>query len=229
MNKKVFSFALALVLALCLPLLSQTAFAAGLYLNKTDYKAGETIIVTTTRVTEQMQSDSAWVGIYKKGAAHSDYGKYDYVKAGTNKVALKAPEQQGLYEVRMFKQSRPYDNTTFVAKASFQIGGVVAPPPANATVSLGKVYAPGEAIVVATNGITKRMVQDKAFVAIYKAGSAHGEPGTYAYPQEGDGQVQLAAPKEAGAYEIRLYKKDGEYTSASFTSKVPFNVALSKK
>ena len=227
MNKKVFSFALALVLALCLPFLSQAAFAAGLYLNKTDYKAGETIIVTTTRVTEQMQSDSAWVGIYRKGATHNDYGKYDYIKAGTNRVALKAPPEHGLYEVRMYKQSRPYDDTTFVGRASFQVGGVV--PPTNATVSLGKVYAPGEAIVVATTGITKRMVQDKAFVAIYKAGSAHGEPGTYAYPQEGDGQVQLAAPQEAGAYEIRLYKKDGEYTSASFTSKVPFNVALSKK
>jgi len=224
MSKKIFSLALAL--ALCLPFASRAALAAGLYLNKENYQAGETIIVTTTGVTQQMQSDSAWVGIYKRGAAHRDYGKYDYVKAGTNKVMLTAPER-GLYEVRMFKQSRPYDNTTFVAKASFQVGGAVAP--ASTTLSLGKVYAPGETIVIATTGITKRMVQDKAFVAIYKAGAVHGEPGTYAYPKEGDEQMQLAAPQEAGAYEIRLYKKDGEYTSASFLSKVPFDVAPPKK
>jgi len=225
MNKKVFSFALAL--ALCLPLIPQAAFAVGMYLNKTDYRVGETIVVTTTGVTQQMQSDSAWVGIYKRGAPYREYGKYDYVKAGTNKVMLPAPER-GLYEIRMFRRSRPYDETTLVTRVSFQVGSVV-PPAANATVSLGKMYAPGEAIVVATNGITKRMVQDKAFVAIYKAGAVHGEPGAYAYPQEGDGQVQLAAPREAGAYEIRLYRKDGEYTSASFMSKVPFSVALSKK
>jgi len=220
MSRKIFPLALALVL--CLWFVPQAAFAAaGLRLGKAAYKAGETITVTVTGVTRKMETDGAWVGIYKKGAPHDEYGVYGYVKAGTNKVTLPAPEQ-GVYEVRLYSKTTPYDATTFVAKAPFK---VARQSMGAAAVSLGKVYAPGEAIVIATTGITQQMVGEGAFVAIYKAGAPHDQWGAYAYPKEGDGQVELAAPQEAGAYEIRLYRKDGDYTNASFVTKVPFSVS----
>lgn len=94
-----------------------------------------------------------------------------------------------------------------------------------ANISLNKtLYAAGERIVVDVSGITQQMVDDEAWVAIYKAGAAHTDWGVYAYVEVGAGQVELTAPDEKGAYEMRLYRKDHEYTDATFVMKVAFEV-----
>jgi hypothetical protein len=72
-----------------------------------------------------------------------------------------------------------------------------------------------------------QMAKDRAFMAIYKQGAAHGDWGRYAYAKEGNGYVNLIAPNENGAYELRLYSKDGEYTDATFVIKTTFTVGSS--
>lgn len=96
---------------------------------------------------------------------------------------------------------------------------------AGATISLNKtVYAPGERIIVNVSGITQQMVDDSAFVSVYKAGDAHSEWGEYFYAEAGESQGALMAPEEKGFYEVRLYRKDHEYTDETFVMKVAFSV-----
>lgn len=96
---------------------------------------------------------------------------------------------------------------------------------AGETISLNKtVYAPGERIVVEVSGITSQMVEDEAFVSIYKAGASHSEWGEYFYVKEGASQDELMAPDTNGSYEMRLYRKDHVFTDETFVMKVLFTV-----
>jgi hypothetical protein len=96
---------------------------------------------------------------------------------------------------------------------------------AGAAISLNKtVYAPGERIVINVSGITQQMVDDEAFVSIYKAGAAHSAWGSYFYVKAGESQGELKAPDANGSYEMRLYRKNREYTDATFVTKVAFKV-----
>jgi hypothetical protein len=96
---------------------------------------------------------------------------------------------------------------------------------AAANISLDKaIYAPGEKVTVTTSGITQQMVDNDAFVAVYEAGAAHEEWGAYAYLDIGSNVLDLTAPDEEGAYEVRLYNKDNEYTDETFVMKVSFTV-----
>lgn len=94
-----------------------------------------------------------------------------------------------------------------------------------AAISLNKtVYAPGERIVVTVTGITQQMLEDDAFVSIYKAGAEHSEWGEYFWVKAGDSQDEFRAPDVYGSYEMRLYRKNGEYTDETFVMKVAFRV-----
>jgi len=76
--KKALSITLALVMCLSLIPLSMTASAYGnewIHIQRRTFIQGENIEIHVTGVTAQMVNDGAWVGIYKKGAAHGDvYG-----------------------------------------------------------------------------------------------------------------------------------------------------------
>ena len=99
-------------------------------------------------------------------------------------------------------------------------------PDENVYMRLDKTnYAEGEEIVLTVSGITEQMESDRAFVAIYRSGAEHGAWGQYRYPKKGADQLEFTAPEEPGSYEMRLYRKDGEYTDDTFVLAAPFAVA----
>ena len=220
--KKYLSMALALVM--CLSLMAIPAFAAGsISLNKTNYEEGETITVTVSGITEQMVSEGAFVAIYRAGSAHNAWGEYHYPKEGSDELEFTAPEY-GLYEMRLYVKNGQYDDTTFGTSTPFSVGGATASATATLTLDRTTAYAAGEKIVLRTDGITAQMVADRAFVAIYKPGTAHNAWGEYHYPREGSDELEFTAPQEHGSYEMRLYRKDGEYTDETFVTKITFTV-----
>ncbi|NLT58042.1 MAG: S-layer homology domain-containing protein [Clostridiales bacterium] len=92
------------------------------------------------------------------------------------------------------------------------------------------VYAPNEDMLVAVTGITAQMVEDYAYVSIYRKGAAHSAYMSWKRPEAvGSSQLPFRAPAEPGAYEMRLYRRDYDYTDASFVMIVPFAVALQKQ
>ncbi len=119
------TLAVLLALVMCLALVPMTALAAtAISLDKSNYAAGDTIIVTYSGVTAAEESARAWVGIAKSGASASSYGDWEYVKQGSGTVELTAPTENGSYEVRYFKAYNANDtNLVGSASISFTIGG----------------------------------------------------------------------------------------------------------
>ncbi|MDR0766965.1 MAG: hypothetical protein LBE57_00740 [Methanosarcinales archaeon] len=97
--------------------------------------------------------------------------------------------------------------------------------PCSASVSLDKnTYAPYEEMKLSVTGITDEMKSNRAFAAVYKTGAPHREYGSYQYPAAGDNLLVFKAPNKDGDYEMRLYRKDGQYDDASFVTSVSFTV-----
>lgn len=101
---------------------------------------------------------------------------------------------------------------------------------ADGTISLEKsLYSPNEKMFVTVKGITQQMVEDEAYVSIYKKDAGHEEYLEWGRPEEGDSQMEFEAPSVPGSYEMRLYRRDHEYTDETFVMSVPFQVALEKQ
>lgn len=101
---------------------------------------------------------------------------------------------------------------------------------ADSVVSLDKaVYSPNEKIIVTVDGITQQMVDDEAYVSIYKEGAEHEDYMDWNRPDVGTSQMEFDAPADPGSYEMRLYRKDHEYTDETFVMSVPFKVTLQKQ
>lgn len=100
----------------------------------------------------------------------------------------------------------------------------------NSFISLDKtVYTPNEEIIVTVSGITQQMVDDEAYISIYKAGTSHDAYMSWDRPEVGSSQLKFEAPSELGSYEMRLYNKDHEYTDETFVMSVPFTVSMQKQ
>ena len=121
MKKRVFTLVLALMM--CLALCPNTALASGasISLDKAAYSPGETIIVTATGITQQMEDDYANIAIYEKDASHYDYMQYDRVFAGTSQLEFAAPLTPGLYELRLYKIDFEYTDEAFVMSVPFTV------------------------------------------------------------------------------------------------------------
>jgi hypothetical protein len=92
------------------------------------------------------------------------------------------------------------------------------------SISLSKGnYLRGEEIVATINGITEKMDNDKAVLAVYPANAGHGDRLDYAYLHVGDNQVALSTPSRAGAYELRFYSEVPANDDA-LAAKLPFTV-----
>lgn len=107
---------------------------------------------------------------------------------------------------------------------------VTAAAAGSGSLSLDKAsYEPNSEIIAAVSGITQQMVDDQAYVSIYRAGAAHSEYMSWHRPEAGSSQLGFTAPSELGAYEMRLYRKDYDYTDDSFVMSVPFTVSMQKQ
>ena len=91
------------------------------------------------------------------------------------------------------------------------------------------VFAPNEEFLVEVSGITDQMVEDEAYVSIYKEGAGHDQYMDWQRPEAGSSTLTFEAPSEPGSYEMRLYSIDHVYTDESFLLSVPFKVVMEKK
>ncbi|MDR2092145.1 MAG: hypothetical protein LBP58_02350 [Azoarcus sp.] len=201
-------------------------------LDKGRYLRGEEIVATLVGVTERLDNDKAFLGIYVPGSGHDERLEYVYLHAGESQVAFSAPARQGNYELR-FYQKAPPSQDALRGSLPFVVDGDV-----DVTLALDKtVYARGEEITATLNGVTERMNKDGATLAIYRAGGVHGSGYFYeSRVDTGISLVEFSTPPETGAYEIRFYRKppandDTLAISVPFTveGEVKVTVKLDKK
>jgi len=191
-------------------------------LDKATYQEGEKIVATVTGITPAMQSDRAFLAVYKAGAAHNDWGVYQYPTTGYCQLTFTNPLVGGSYEMRLYRRDGQYDDSTLAAKAYFTVAGATDDA---VVIELDKSsYDPSSQIVVTTKNISGLMQQERAFLAVYKAGAAHRDWGAYQYPTAGYSQMTFTAPADRGSYEMRLYRRDGQYDDSTLVKTKPFCV-----
>ncbi|MCL2350989.1 MAG: S-layer homology domain-containing protein [Firmicutes bacterium] len=231
MKKKIIIIALALAAALAAVIGAAAschggAVSGSLKLDKDSYGPNEKITVSVAGITEKMANDKAFVAIYAKDAVCNAWGESQRPAAGSGVLDFTSPAEAGNYEMRLYRTgSFDGGRPTFVASVPF----VVNQSAAAGSITLDAAsYAAGSAITVKYSGITGRMAANGAFAAIYAKGAGHYAGGArYALPQ-GDGAITLAAPKEAGEYEVRLYGANLLSADESPVMTVPFSVTPPK-
>ncbi|MDR0716775.1 MAG: hypothetical protein LBF50_05080 [Azoarcus sp.] len=188
-----------------------------LALDKATYARGEEIVATLGGVTERMQKDSAFVGLYRVGGG--SYGNHN-VHTDDSNIEFSTPPETGAYELRLYRKSRESDDT-LAASVPFTVDGEV-----KVTLALDKkIYTRDDEIVAKLTGITRRMKKDGAFLAIYEAQAEHGDNAIAVFqPVAGDSEAEIDAPHRSGSYEIRLYRKDFPKNDATLAATVPFTV-----
>ncbi len=200
---------------------SAEVVGATVSLDKALYLPNESITVTALGITQEMKDADAWVGIYKVGAQHNQWGSYRYLEAGNSQVEIDAPEELGSYEMRFYSKNKVYTDETLVMRVPFTVA-----MQKQGKISLEKsAYQARQFIEVAVTGITKEMEQAEAYVSIYRKGAAHSSWGTYAFVKSGDSVVNLEAPNLNGEFEMRLYSINRNYTDESFVMSVPFTLS----
>jgi predicted amidophosphoribosyltransferase len=95
-------------------------------------------------------------------------------------------------------------------------------PPASISLDKERYDEDGE-ILVSIKGISQKMIENNAFIAIYRANSDHNAYMDYKYPPPADSTMNFVTP-ENGEYEMRLYSADGNYSDETFVTSVPFTV-----
>ena len=103
--------------------IGKVAKEGSISLNKTAYTAFEEIKVSVSGITEQMVASKAFVGIYKKGAKHDEYGLWDYVKQDSSTLTLTAYNQNGEFEMRLYTFRDILNDDTLVMSVPFTISG----------------------------------------------------------------------------------------------------------
>lgn len=90
-----------------------------------------------------------------------------------------------------------------------------------------KEYFVGDSIQATVSGISDQMLNDRAFIAVYKANARHEEYMYFSYPESSAETLSIEVKLDPGQYEMRMYKKDAEYNDHTLAAKVPFNVKYS--
>jgi len=220
------TLAIILALVMCLTLVQMSVFAAHgnewIQMEKSNFDPNEPIRVIVTGITASMAAEDPYVSVYKKGAAHDEFGPWFRLVEGRNEVTFLDHFASGDYEMRLYRRDYTYRAEDLVSFVPFTVGRVAK----QGTIALDKVaYTAFDPITVSVSGITAQMVTAKAFVSIYEKGARHDSFGEYHYVTEGSGSVKLSAPNKNGDFEMRLYSTDHSYTDDTFVMSVPFTVS----
>ncbi len=156
--------------------------------------AGAAFEVTFTGPNNQRD----YVAIGETAPGGRKYLDYKYTREGSP-VKLTAPDKAGSYELRYILGERD----TIIARQAITVGAV------SASVSAPAQVPAGAKIKVTWTGPNN----PRDFITMVKAGAAERSYARYAYTERGS-PLELTAPDEPGAYEIRYATGGGYLTLA---------------
>ncbi len=139
-----------------------------------------------------------FITIVPKGTPERGYKKYQYTRKG-NPLELPAPEEPGDYEVRYLTGQSYF---------------TLATAPIRVTAVTASVQAPDKVLAGDKFSVTWRGPDNQRdFITIVKADAPEKSYGKYVYTRRGS-PIQLPAPDEPGAYEVRYLTGEKSSTLA---------------
>lgn len=216
-----------------------------------DYKAGDTIRVSWSNVTDPADND--WIGLYKQGALNGEFKAWFWTancaiagpapsnvtarSTGSCDLTIPADIQQGNYEFRFLPQNT-YNNIAVSATVKV-VANLTITPAAN-QISVN----PGTPVTVNWSGTPNPINTD--WVGIYAPGTAAGKEGFIDWFWTGNtssacsqtagstgrsyGSCSFTIPSgitTGGAYEFRLIHDGIVIATSSTLAVVPINLSVS--
>jgi serine/threonine protein kinase len=180
-----------------------------LTLDKKSYKPGATVLIKFGAAVPSPEKSRAWITAVAAGAPPSTYGEWVFVDDGASTGALKAPDKPGNYEVRLHTEY-PTKSTNVVATVPFAVGAEAqlvgeVTPRAQQTFTAPATAKAGSQIVIKFATPMNAAAGEQFWITIVAPDVAEGSYGTWQYLPAAARSIALAAPKDPGAYELRLH------------------------
>ena len=178
-----------------------------LSVSKTRFAPEEPIVISYSGVSQAQVDASAWICVADADAPSNQYKtNYESPGVGSGTVTIKAPYNDGTYEIRFFSG---YSSTEENFDRSTVIRFTVERPELTKNVKLSvpkTLYAPEEPIVISYSGVTEWLVDHSAWICVADKGAASNHYKTnYQTPGVGSGTVTITAPFDEGEYELRFF------------------------
>jgi hypothetical protein len=147
-------------------------------------------------------NDKDWIAVAASGSPEADYISYVYTQGRTTgSVELKSLMKPGPYEIRAFFDDGSGDRTVRGRTAIEIVPAAVPRMELDA-----ETYAPGDTITVTYSDMP---TNERDWFSVAAADSKPDQYLSYGYTGgSAEGAVELKAPDEPGAYEIRAYFDD---------------------
>lgn len=163
-----------------------------------------------------------WLTVIPAGSPDSEWGQWQYVNAGTRTLDLNAPDRPGAYEVRLHSRypDKPYN---VVCRRTLTVGGAAAPYAGALSFTLARTnLAKGERPRAIFSGPVPAE-GGRYWITVVPAGAADSDWGEWRYVETGAREIELVAPANPGAYEVRLH---GDYPNRNnnVIQRVPLTV-----
>ena len=178
-----------------------------LSVSKTRFAPEEPIVISYSGVSQAQVDASAWICVADADAPSNQYKtNYESPGVGSGTVTIKAPYNDGTYEIRFFSG---YSSSEENFDRSTVIRFTVERPELTKNVKLSvpkTLYAPEEPIVISYSGVTEWLVDHSAWICVADKGAASNHYKTnYQTPGVGSGTVTITAPFDEGEYELRFF------------------------
>ena len=206
-------------------------------LDKSNYDPGEKMGITVKGITQQMVNDEACIGIFLKDL--SDFaevrGWNTLLETGEyvfDRYDIIAPTEPGEYVLALLRKRPDYGRVDYFAAnpAEYLLGSLlftVGGAAKDGQISLDKAaYTAMETITVTYSGITQKMINSNAVVAIIDKANPINSYGANKVSL-GSGTITTSAPNRNGEFEMRLYSVsvNNAHTADSLVMSVPFTVS----
>ena len=241
-SKRVLSLFISLTMIFSIICVNTFAAADSVTMDKAAYLANENMKITITGMTEDQISNGAWAGIFKATDKYSadaiSWTWISDIKDTANIWSTPASNDLGDYELRVFTAD-PSDKNTREAvlfkKISFKVTSNTAAS-SNIVIQENKTdFTVSEKVNVKITGLTSGQTSNGAWAGVFKTTdkiSADSISWTWISDITNTSDTwTFEAPKDFGAYEIRVFTADPSDKNTRDTvlfGKLVFNVVNSK-
>jgi hypothetical protein len=193
---------------------SRPALGLALQLGSKSYAPGAEIRIQLSSPITSSPGNQAWIAVGPARSSPTTYSDWKYLDDHATRAVLRAPNQPGAYEVRLYTDY-PAKSYNVRTTTGFEVAAAATQEIATATPTLhvpGTVHA-GDKLEVTFGAAVHATAPERYWITIAIKSSPDREWGAWQYVPDGAHAIQLDVPDKPGAYEVRLH---GNYPTKTY-------------